>query len=138
MFKPNTPEQNQAIHEQEERNLEQGEKRLETIVSELPLESCSLSDLALTSEDLSRISYVRDVARGRRDATAHHHFYKGVGADGRNVRAIVEVGRRGELAAEISSPAFYKGWGGNHDFSTNELAAQLKNAFELPLYPARD
>ena len=54
--------------------------------------------------------------------------------DGTPVYVVVSsMSSRNDFAADIFTPAYYKGHGGNHDFSPHELLKNLYDAVTLPV-----
>ncbi len=144
-MKFNTPEENLIIEKQEEKAFQERELLLQDMSKKLGYEMVnSVEALALTPNEMSKIRNVdlryylreKDTPLGQK-MLEPIRYLKAQRKDGASVKVVILIRNdlnNNEFAAEIFTPAFYEGSGGNHDFNRSELEQNLRMAIDLPPY----
>ncbi len=132
-FKPWTPDQIAKHDALVQANLEKTLQILAELADKFGYVSvATMEELGLTPEQMKQLTWNQrnpDIQR------PHRRFYKAKRQDGEEVKLIAQPMNDGNvIAADIFSPAFYSGHGGNHDFNYTEMEWNMRQAIELPPY----
>lgn len=132
--------EHQKWREATEANAQELLQKLEEITEKAGYAQIStLEELGLSPEEIKQVRWIKiDQSNAAKDNVRFYSADRDDKTnDKTNAKAIVKPNptQSNTYQADIFSPAFYQGHGGNHDFSPSELEENLRIAKELEPYP---